>query len=133
MSIIWTMKRNQKQRSASGALESTWPEIMTILATLQKGSAYAKVDPLSQRVLEWIFVNSSQEDLFIQTIVMTSGVASPATIYKSLDILEREGLIAVTVDPDDQRRRIVKPTERAESLFALLSKELRVALRRHGL
>jgi len=130
------MKSNSKSRvsrSGTSPQEGTWTEVMAILAKVEKDSGYANVDSLSQRLLEWIFVNSSEEDLFIQTIVMTSGVASPATIYKSLAVLEREGLISLTVDQDDQRRRIVKPTSRAEALFASLSKELKAALKRHGL
>ena len=130
------MKSNSKSRpprSTISAQEGAWTEVMAILSQVEKDSGYASVDHLSQRLLEWIYVKSAQEDLFIQTIVMTSGVASPATIYKSLAVLEREGLISLTVDEDDQRRRMVKPTARAEALFALLSKELKAALKRHGL
>lgn len=111
---------------------NTWTDVMAILAEAEKQVGYGKVDALSQRLLEWIYVRSGADDLFIQTIVMTSEVASPATIYKSLAVLEREGFISLTVDPNDQRRRIVRPTDQAHTLFAQLSKELRAGLRRQG-
>ena len=63
--------------------------------------------------------------MFVQTIVMKSDVASPATIHKGLAILEREGMISVKVDPEDTRRRIVSPTERAKKLMAKLSQRVK--------
>lgn len=105
---------------------------MALLTAVEKESGYGQIDALSQRLLEWIFVRSESGSLFIQTIVMTSEVASPATIYKSLAVLEREALISLTVDPNDQRRRIVKPTQKAQALFAQLSRELKAGLKRQG-
>ena len=63
--------------------------------------------------------------MFVQTIVMKSDVASPATIHKGLAILEREGMITVKVDSEDTRRRIVSPTERAKKLMAKLSQRVK--------
>jgi hypothetical protein len=111
---------------------NTWTDVMALLTAVEKESGYGQIDALSQRLLEWIFVRSESGSLFIQTIVMTSEVASPATIYKSLAVLEREALISLTVDPNDQRRRIVKPTQKAQALFAQLSRELKAGLKRQG-
>ncbi|MFM7965291.1 MAG: hypothetical protein ACKPBE_02315, partial [Betaproteobacteria bacterium] len=41
-----------------------------------------------------------------------------------LAILEREGFIALDVDPRDTRRRIVSPTDRARRLLSRLSKRV---------
>ena len=70
-------------------------------------------------------VHFFQTFYYVQTIVMKSEVASPATIHKGLAILERQGFISMQVDPTDTRRRIVSPTDRAQKLMARLSDRVR--------
>lgn len=65
----------------------------------------------------------------MQTIVMRSEVASPATVYKSLAILEQTGLISVKVDPQDTRRRIVKASPKAEKLMDELARNVQTWLK----
>ena len=105
---------------------NAWLNLRHLLDAVNSDTDFKAIDDRSQRLLEWIVANhSSDQSLFVQTIVMKSDVASPATIHKGLSILEREGLISMKVDPEDTRRRIVSPTERARKLMAKLSQRVR--------
>ena len=103
----------------------TWLSLQQLLEQLEATSDYKAIDSINQRLLEWIYRQVSQgETLYVQTIVMKSEVASPATIHKGLAILEEHSLISVKVDPTDTRRRIVETTERTERLMRKLSESV---------
>ncbi len=102
----------------------TWVAIQQLVAQLESTTDMKLVDEMSRRVFEWIYARSNESDdpIYVQTVVMESSVASPATIHKSLAVLERAGFLSIEVDPADARRRIVTPTERAHKLVKELSK-----------
>ena len=101
----------------------TWISLRALLDSLESDTGFDRLNPISQRMLEWIAVRlQNSAPLHIQEIVMKSGVASPATVHKAIAILERQGLISVSRDEIDSRRRIVHITPRAERLLAGLSK-----------
>jgi DNA-binding MarR family transcriptional regulator len=109
----------------SSEVAKTWLSLQQLLEQLESTSDYKAIDSINQRLLEWIYRQVTQgETLYVQTIVMKSEVASPATIHKGLSILEEHGLISVKVDPSDTRRRIVKTTERTERLMKKLSESV---------
>jgi hypothetical protein len=103
---------------------SSWVVLRQLIDDLESSTDFRLVDDMSRRVFEWVYARSSLSDepIFVQTVVMESNVASPATIHKSLAVLERVQLIAVEVDPADARRRLVTPTERGHKLIRELSK-----------
>ena len=101
----------------------TWISLRTVLESLQSETDYGQLDVISQRLLEWISVRNRKADpLHVQEIVLKSEIASPATIHKSIALLEERGLITVNIDPHDSRRRIVLITAHAEKLLIKLSK-----------
>jgi DNA-binding MarR family transcriptional regulator len=101
----------------------TWISLRTVLDSLQSETDYSRIDVISQRLLEWIFLRNLRADpLHVQEIVLKSEIASPATIHKSIALLEERGLITVNIDPHDSRRRIVLITAHAEKLLHKLSK-----------
>lgn len=105
---------------------NAWLNLRELLDVVNNDTDLKAIDERTQRLLEWIVAHYSPErPMFVQTIVMKSEVASPATIHKGLAILEREGLISVVIDPEDTRRRIVSPTERARKLMAKLSQKVK--------
>ncbi len=105
---------------------NAWLNLRELIDSVGADAEYKSIDDRSQRLLEWIIANYAPErPMYVQTIVMKSEVASPATIHKGLSILEREGMISVKVDPDDTRRRIVSPTERSKKLMNRLSKQVK--------
>ena len=105
---------------------NAWLNLRQLLDVVNADTDFKSIDERSQRLLEWIVAHYSPDHpMFVQTIVMKSDVASPATIHKGLAILEREGMISVKVDPEDTRRRIVSPTERAKKLMAKLSQRVK--------
>ncbi len=111
-----------EQISLSGNL---WIDLRRKLADLESQTSYGKLDALTQRLLEWIHMRTGSGDLlYVQEIVMQSGVASPATIHKGLVSLERAKLISLRVDADDARRRIVAPTSRADAMLGELAQGL---------
>lgn len=102
---------------------NTWTSLRTFLDSLESESGYKQVDPISQRILEWISLrNRAGAPLHVQEIIMKSQVASPATVHKSLSTLEYRGLITITIDANDTRRRIVTVTSAAEKLLTKLSR-----------
>ncbi len=101
----------------------TWVTLRAALDELEAQAGYDQLDRISQRLLEWIAVRRKDDALLhIQEIVLKSNVASPATVHKSLYILEQRGLISINIDANDSRRRIVSITASAEKLLARLSK-----------
>ncbi|NBW00987.1 MAG: hypothetical protein EBR85_04610 [Betaproteobacteria bacterium] len=108
-----------------GKQENAWINLRQLINVISSDAEYKTLDDRSQRLLEWIVVNYAPgKSMFVQTIVVNSHVASPATVHKCLSILEREGFIALEVDSRDTRRRIVSPTDRARKLLARLSKRV---------
>lgn len=106
---------------------NAWLHLRQLVDSVGADSEFKSIDDRSQRLLEWIVAHYSPDHpMFVQSIVMKSDVASPATIHKGLSILEREGMISIKVDPADTRRRIVSPTERARKLMTKLSQRVRV-------
>lgn len=101
----------------------TWISLRAVLESLHSETDYGQLDVISQRLLEWISVRNRKADpLHVQEIVLKSEIASPATIHKSIALLEERGLITVNIDPHDSRRRIVLITAHAEKLLIKLSK-----------
>ena len=101
----------------------TWISLRTVLDSLQSETDYSRIDVISQRLLEWISLRNLRADpLHVQEIVLKSEIASPATIHKSIALLEERGLITVNIDPHDSWRRIVLITAHAEKLLHKLSK-----------
>jgi DNA-binding MarR family transcriptional regulator len=101
----------------------TWISLQAVLESLQSETDYGQLDAISQRLLEWISLRNLRADpLHVQEIVLKSEIASPATIHKSIALLEERGLITVNIDPHDSRRRIVLITAHAERLLIKLSK-----------
>jgi len=103
----------------------TWIALRALLDSAEKDAGYHELDAISQRMLEWIAVRKQNNaPLYIQEIVMKSGVASPATIHKSIALLERLGYLSVTVDGSDTRRRVIQLTAQAERVLRKLSSEV---------
>lgn len=103
----------------------TWIALRALLDSAEKDAGYHEIDAISQRMLEWIAVRKqSDAPLYIQEIVMKSGVASPATVHKSIALLERLGYLSVTVDGTDTRRRVIQLTAQAERVLRRLSSEV---------
>jgi hypothetical protein len=77
----------------------TWISLRTVLDSLQSETDYSRIDVISQRLLEWISLRNLRADpLHVQEIVLKSEIASPATIHKSIALLEERGLITVNID-----------------------------------
>ena len=105
----------------------TWIKLKSLLREVESGAEYSELDSISQRLLEWIAVrNLTGTPLYVQEIVIKSEVASPATVHKSIAILEDYGLITLRMDHEDSRRRIVKISLQAERLLSKLSRGVEV-------
>lgn len=86
---------------------------------------------MSQRTLEWVAREEKVRPMiYAQTVIMVSGVASPATLHKALTSLQNEGFLSIETDKKDTRRRIIKTTPKARNMLDRLSSELiKIALR----
>jgi DNA-binding MarR family transcriptional regulator len=108
-------------------IRSPWIAGKQFMASEEQRLSIGKVDRLSRLVLDWIVLRClSNKPLHIQEIVMKSGIASPATIHKSLDTLLRAKLIELTIDAADLRRRQVTPSALAIDEIRMLDRAFRL-------
>ena len=99
-----------------------WLNLRRFIDLTTDDTEFGQLDSISQRVLEWVCVRyNPKSSLFVQSIVLDSKIASPATIHKCLATLERTGFLDFTVDPEDARRRVVSPTAKASKTLDALS------------
>ena len=104
---------------------NAWLNLQNLLRLSSEETSYSELDDLSQRVLEWVCARyNPKSSLFVQSIVLDSKIASPATIHKCLATLERTEFLDFTVDPEDARRRIVSPTAKASKTLDTLSRRV---------
>ena len=98
---------------------NSWLEVRHFIQEALHNSEFAQFDDISLRLLDWVVVENSRSDapLYMQSLVLRANVASPATIYKSVSKLMDQRMIEVTVDPEDTRRRIVRPSPAALKLM----------------
>jgi DNA-binding MarR family transcriptional regulator len=91
---------------------NAWLEVRQFIQEAIHNSQFAQLDDISLRLLDWVVVQNSRSaaPLYMQSLVLRANVASPATIYKSVSKLMDQRMIEVTVDPEDTRRRIVRPS-----------------------
>ena len=102
-----------------------WLNLRRLIDLAANETDFGQLDDRSQRVLEWVMHRYNPKDpLFVQSIVLDSRVASPATIHKCLSVLDRTGFLDFEVDPSDSRRRIVSPTPKAAKTFGVLSRRV---------
>jgi hypothetical protein len=97
---------------------NTWISLRDFVEQIVSTTALDRLDHPSQRLLEWVVKNHDKtRPIFMQTLVMKSGVASPATIYKCVEKLSVGNFLSVTVDQMDQRRRVIAPTAQTTKLM----------------
>jgi hypothetical protein len=115
-------------------LEFHWISAKQFMSQEQQKLTLGSIDRLSRELLDWIMVRAqSEQELFIQEIVMESEIASPATVHKSLDVLSNAGLIELAVDESDHRRRLVRPTDLALEELKALEKSFQAWIRKTAL
>jgi len=91
---------------------NAWLEVRQFIQEAIHNSEFAQLDDITLRLLDWVVVQNSRSaaPLYMQSLVLRANVASPATIYKSVSKLMDQRMIEVIVDPEDTRRRIVRPS-----------------------
>jgi hypothetical protein len=104
---------------------NAWLNLQNLLRLSSEETSYCELDDLSQRVLEWVCARyNPKSSLFVQSIVLDSKIASPATIHKCLATHERMGFLGFTVDSEDARRRIVSPSAKASKTLEALDRRV---------
>lgn len=107
-----------------------WANLMQLVRDVENRNGYSKLDTISKRVLEWVSQWSPDTPLYVQTVITKSEVASPASLHKSLSVLQNQGLLSFQIDPEDSRRRIVTITSKARSLLNRMSRDLALELKK---
>lgn len=101
---------------------TAWFSLRSVLDEMITKTDYRSIDSTSQRLFEWIYLRCKQNrPLHAQEVLYDSKVASHATIQKCIFSLEKIGLITISIDPKDTRRKIIATTSRADQLVAELS------------
>lgn len=124
---------SKKSRHSSDNSLGAWYGIRSFADRAIAESPLHKLDALSLRLLDWIFqAQSSTEPLFVQTIIMQSQVASPATLHKCMSLLLREGLIQAEIDPADTRRKVITTTPKLTQAMTDLNRKTQRWLEMHA-
>ena len=101
---------------------TAWFALRSVLDEIINTTDYKSLDPLTQRLFEWIYLRCKQAlPLHTQEILYDSKIASHATIQKNISLLVKTGLIEISSDPKDSRRKIITTTPKAHHLVAMLS------------
>lgn len=104
--------------------DNTWISLRQFIDHAVAKTGYDQIDPISQHLLEWIVARHDESPatpIYIQTLVLKSGIASPATIFKCAATLQRKKMISITIDTADARRKIIEPTAKAREHFRELN------------
>ena len=105
--------------------KNLWFELRAFARRAILESDLHALDPNAFTLLEWLVdqTQARQDPIYMQQVVMDSKVASPATTFKCVGLLENAGLVSVTIDHRDARRRIIRPTRRALQIMETLSQK----------
>ena len=102
-----------------------WLQFRCYLDEIEKRCGYSALDRMLQRTLEWVAREERVRPVInVQTVIIESGVASPATLHKAFRSLQDEGFLSIEADKKDARRRIIKTTPKARNMLDRLSSEL---------
>jgi DNA-binding MarR family transcriptional regulator len=105
--------------------KNAWISLRDFFDQATAKTGYDQLDTTSQRLLEWIITRydaNPQSPIYIQTAVLRSEIASPATIFKCTNLLQRKKMISVTPDSTDARRKLIEPSEKARDHLKELSR-----------
>lgn len=105
--------------------KNLWFELRAFTQRAIRESELRALDPNAFALLEWVVsrTQNQQEPIYMQPLVMESKVASPATTLKCVGLLEDAGLVSVATDPIDARRRVIRPTRRAQQAMTDLGRK----------
>ena len=118
--------------SNNAAEITAWFALRSVLDEIVNTTDYKSLDPLTQRLFEWIYLRCKEDrPLHTQEILYDSKVASHATIQKNISMLEKVGLIDISSDPKDSRRKIITTTPKAHQLVATLSQGVQSWVQSH--
>lgn len=111
---------------------TAWFALRSVLDEIVNTTDYKSLDPLTQRLFEWIYLRCKEDrPLHTQEILYDSKVASHATIQKNISLLEKVGLINISSDLKDSRRKIITVTSKAHQLVATLSQSVQSWVQSH--
>lgn len=105
--------------------KNLWFELRAFARRAILESDLHALDPNAFALLEWIVdqTQTRKAPIYMQQLIVGSKVASPATTFKCVGHLESAGLISVTTDRQDARRRIIHPTRRALQVMDALGQK----------
>ena len=102
-----------------------WISLRQFIEQATAKTGYDQLDQSAQRLLEWLLKRQESapaDAIYIQTVVMRSDIASPATIFKLINLLAEKKLITVTTDPADARRKRILVSDKAIAQLRELSR-----------
>lgn len=118
--------------SNNAAEITAWFALRSVLDEIVNTTDYKSLDSLTQRLFEWIYLRCKEDrPLHTQEILYDSKVASHATIQKNIPLLEKVGLINISSDLKDSRRKIITVTPKAHQLVATLSQSVQSWVQSH--
>jgi replication initiation and membrane attachment protein DnaB len=104
---------------------------LVLAETLRKSNIdLSDIDEIGKKLLETIAIKSAQGQPMVVTQTMElSDIASPATIYRRIEILKKAGLIKVFQTEQNQKIKYLVPTQTSIDYFEKLGKLMASAMR----
>jgi len=101
-------------------MKNIYLSFLALRESLQiESGGLAALDPEAKVLLEIIAVQHSQgSPMKVMDAMRLSALASPATIHRKLSQLAQAGLIEMTHQGDNRRKKFLIPTALAEKYFA---------------
>lgn len=122
--MISTMSNNRKAAS-------TYHKFLNLVQAIRSRPTFPTMDPIEEKLLNLFAAAWHQRKPL--TVVEAMGMlpdASPSTVHRRLNSLREKGLVALELDPLDNRVKYIVSTDAADEYFAQLGKCLDLAQRK---
>jgi len=96
-------------------------KLLNLLIFLRSVPPLSALNGDEERILFAIYATwQEQGELWVSDVYRLGGEKSASSAYRHLMSLKKKGLVNITIDDEDKRRRRVTFTKAAERLFAAL-------------
>lgn len=114
-------------------MKSIYLSFLALVDALQgEVSEMSTIDLEAKRLLEVIAIqHNNNEPLKVMDAMRLDSIASPATIHRKLQQLEKAGLITMVHMGTNRRKKYLIPTPAAQTFFEQASKAMTQAMAAH--
>jgi hypothetical protein len=107
---------------ALGQLTNNYLRYLHQVHRLTKVGRLSDLEPVCSRLLDEVAIEDhSQSPLTVTALMGLSHLASPATLHRKMQQLLNDGLVELTVDPENRRSKFVVLSKKGHRRYQTLS------------